>query len=106
MVNERMTVASFELATKNMRLNEQSRAIAYESLVNGRSPQDVADEFGVTRQWVHDRKKRVWANYLKLQDLPDDWVVIQVRLPRDKARQLRKLEERLLAQAAKNRSSA
>lgn len=98
---ETIPAADFEQAARAARLRGESRILAYACLVEGKVTAAVAEAHGVSRQWVHTVKRRVYTEYLKQQQVPDGWVVMTVKLPPEQAKKVRKLEEQLLQRAGR-----
>lgn len=101
-MTETIPEADFEAAAQAARLRGESRNLAYACLVEGRPTAAVAEAYGVSRQWVHAVKRKVYTAYLKQLQVPKGWVVMTVRLPPDHAKGVRKLEEQLLKAAGRS----
>lgn len=96
-----LTHDEFERAVQRMRLAQRTREMAYAVLVEGKGPTIVAERYGVTRQAADNARQRVWKQHLRRVSCPDGWVVLRVCVPRERARELRLEEERLLLEHAR-----
>ena len=111
-----LSEAEFQQAVDSMqRLAERPKKAAYRVIVDGKLPDDVGKELGVSQQAVSKASKRVltaWdelqggklknyeSSYLKLlkqemkeKGYPDDWEPIVTILPPDVARVVKSMEE-------------
>lgn len=71
----------FEEVTKSTKMQERSILIAREVLVNGMTVSDTARKYKVSRQVVSSAKKRVLAHRDKIDQIPEDWVSVDISLP-------------------------
>ena len=70
-------------------MSERNLAAARSVLVDGLSPAVVAREYGISKQHLHGILSRVRR---RLDDVPLDWVQVDVWLPPEVAAQVRELE--------------
>lgn len=96
-VKKRLTQKQFNKAVAYFRrMPEKTVEIAYEVLVNGRTRPEVAEEYGVTRQFVDTRVNRIYDRYMTDEAAcPKGWVKKEFCFPKE-------LEAEFLALEAKS----
>ena len=80
----RLTRTQFNNAVAQTRMGPNTRAQAFEVLVNGRKRVEVAEAFGVTAENVRKATERVLKEYRRSQGVPDNWKVVTVVVPAEK----------------------
>ena len=82
-ITKRLTAEEFDqLSEKAIGRTEDIRKAARAVLVDGRGLQEVADEFGFTRQRLLAIRNRVYSKYLESELSPPGWVKATVTAPK------------------------
>lgn len=92
----KLTKSKFQQIIKTINMRERTRIMAYEILVNGRSSEEVARDFNLTRQAAHKSALRVWREYLKSINCPDGWTSMELVFPPELKDKVEKIQQQLL----------
>lgn len=85
---KRLTPADFNRLADGTRLKDRTRQLAWEVLVDGDAPSDVAARFGMTKQRVGLAVGVIEKAYFADKDSGLGWVSIEMELPEMIALQL------------------
>lgn len=90
-----MTTAEFEAVRPLLNISKDRIDAAYSALVLGKVLQQIADQYGWSRQAVNDAANIVWATLQSYkvaqqaevkalnQDLPEGWEMVSIAAPVD-----------------------
>lgn len=92
MTKPRFTEHQFAFFAKSSRMEAKSLDVARQVLVLGKSQSEVADEHGLSRQWVSEIVKKLMVLAQKLEDIPPGWVKDTAILPLSDWKTVRQLE--------------
>ena len=85
-----MTLAEFEALASRTRLKQAGREMARRVFVGGEIPFRVARDLGVADNTVRDKCRIIERELLKEAAAPVDWVVVTVKVPRDRVEAVRR----------------
>ena len=85
-----MTPAEFEDLADRTRLKPAGREMARRVFVDGEIPFRVAKALGVADNTVRDKCRIIEREKLKEAEAPVDWVVITLKVPRDRVDAVRR----------------
>lgn len=85
-----MNLADFEAIAARTRLKPAGREMARRVFVDGEIPFRVAKALGVADNTVRDKCRIIERELLKEAAAPIDWVVITLKVPRDRVSAVRR----------------
>ena len=85
-----MNPAEFEDLADRTRLKQAGREMARRVFVDGEIPFRVARDLGVADNTVRDKCRIIERELLKEAAAPVDWVVVTVKVPRDRVEAVRR----------------
>ena len=85
-----MTLAEFEALASRTRLKQAGREMARRVFVDGEIPFRVARDLGVADNTVRDKCRIIERELKKQAAAPVDWVVVTLKIPRDRVAAVRR----------------
>ncbi|MGE0315903.1 MAG: TrfB-related DNA-binding protein [Lautropia sp.] len=92
----RLTREEFERACQNRRFTDRGRQIAFAQLVERRSADEVATEFGITRARATVLARAVYSAHLESIDYPPGWITVTLTAPPEAVRKFQNETEHQL----------
>ena len=85
-----MNLEAFEELASHTRLKPAGREMARRVFVDGELPFRVARDLGVADNTVRDKCRIIEREMLKQAQAPVDWVVVTLKVPRDRVAAVRR----------------
>ncbi len=91
----KLTKDKFDRTIENIVINDRSKKMAYEILVNGKSSELVGNSLSVSRQTAYKSATRVWKKYLESINCPEGWTTIELIIPPEFKNKFKKIQQEI-----------